>query len=390
MSFLSGFCAYLKSRSDSPPDFFLHAGMVALSTALGSNVWCDGWSRPIYPNLWVVNIAPSGYGKSVAIDMAESLIEKANLSGRKLPGSFSQEGLIRHLAEHPTGVWFLQEFSSFLSVLDRGYNDGSQQWLTEAFDVPSEMPRVLTNERIVLHKPCISILGASSPSWFAAVYQESALRGGFLARFVFCPSATPGEYVGHPGPRSDYVESDLSWHLKKTSELVGKADISGVMKEFREWDEARRAELRRDCPPEFSGMRSRAGLMVLKTSILFHVSDDPETLTITPKDLRNAIKYVESAHAKAEKFLTEDVASDRKGQHRLKVIEMLNRAGGKADYSTGLRNLRMDASDFRTAIATLKESGQIKIGYEGRAQIIHLLQFDSSFDNVPNRSNGVH
>ena len=348
--------------------------MVALSAALGSGVWCDGWSRPIYPNLWVVNIAPSGYGKSVALDMAESLIERAGIAGRKLPGSFSQEGLIRHLAENPEGVWFLQEFSAFQSMLDKGYNDGAQQWLTEAFDVPSEMPRVLTSERIVLRKPCISILGASSPSWFAAVYQESALRGGFLARFLFCPSAVAGEYVGHPGPRDDGVEARLAWHLKRCSELKGKFDISPILPTFRAWDEERRAAIRADCPPEFSGMRSRAGLLVLKATMLFHCSADPESLIATEKDLMNAIKYVEVAHAKAEKFLEEEVAGDPEAHERLKVREVLKRAGGSLDWSNTLKRSKLSSRRFNEAIDTMRSGGDVVIGYEGKSKVIKLAE----------------
>jgi hypothetical protein len=369
--------------------------MVALATALGSKVFCEGWSRPIYPNLWVVNIAPSGYGKSIALDMAEALIDRAGLTDKKLPGSFSQEGLIRHLAQHPQGVWFLQEFSAFLSALDRGYNDGAQQWLTEVFDVPAQMPRVLTGERIVLQSPCISILGASSPSWFAAAYKESALRGGFLARFLFCPSSTPGSYVGHPGPRDFGHEEYLASHLRRISERVGYFDMKEAMPLFREWDEARRQALRIDCPPEFAGMRSRAGMMVLKAAMLFHMSDDPSTLKLTEKDIRNAIKYVESAHAKAEKFLTDEVAHDAKGQQRLKIIEILHRQGGRTDWSTGLKRSKLDRGAFKDAVLTLRDTGDVTLHYEGRTGIISLtgIEFPTSL-GTGNRNgelrNGEH
>jgi len=391
MSFLSDFCAYLRSRSDCPPDFFLQAGMVALSSALGSGVYCDGWSRFIYPNLWVINIAPSGYGKSVALDMAEALLDMAGLSDRKLPGSFSQEGLIRHIEQHPQGVWVLQEFSSFLAVLSRGYNDGSQQWITEAFDVPTDMPRVLANERIVLHKPCISILGASSPAWFAAVYQESALRGGFLARFLFCPSTATGDYIGHPGPRDKGIEARLAWHLKKLSELDGKYDLSEIMPSFREWDQQRRIALRHDCPPEFAGMRSRAGLLVLKAAMLFHASDDYESMTVTPKALRNAIKYVETAHEKAEKFLNEEVAQSVPEAERMRIKEILHRQGGSSDWSTVLKRSRMDAGAFARAITTMIETGEVGKGYEGRTKTLALIpQFPENSREPENRHRNGH
>lgn len=386
MSFLADFVAYMRSRSDSPPDFFLNGGLVAIAGALGSGVWCDGWSRPIYPNLWVVNIAPSGFGKSVALDMSESLIERAGLSYRKLPNSFSQEGLVRHIAQHSQGVWFLQEFSAFLAGMERSYNEGSQQWLTETFDVPSEQVRILTSERITLYKPCISILGASSPAWFAATYQESALRGGFLARFIFTPSSMSGEYIGHPGPRDDGKEATLAWHLKQCSELSGRFDLSEIVQDFKEWDFAKREALRKDCPPEFAGMRSRAGLLVLKCAMLFHASSDPESLAVTKRDFNNAVAYVEAAHAKAEKFLTEDVALDRKEEQRLKVREVIRRRNGAADYSDALKSVKMDAREFAQAIDTLRDMGLVRIHHQGRKRTI--LDTTGEFDEL--RRNGTN
>src|SRR5262249_22707391 len=79
MSFLDDFVGYLQTRTDAPSDFHVHAGMVALSTAVGNRVWTHGWTRPVYPNLWAVVIAPSGYGKSAPLDMAERVLRKAQI-----------------------------------------------------------------------------------------------------------------------------------------------------------------------------------------------------------------------------------------------------------------------------------------------------------------------
>jgi hypothetical protein len=96
--FTDAFVNYLRSRTDAPPEFHLHAAMAALSYAAGSNIWCDGWGRPIYPNLWLIIIAPSGYGKSVPLDMADAIVRKAGLGQGILPGSFSQEALLSELS----------------------------------------------------------------------------------------------------------------------------------------------------------------------------------------------------------------------------------------------------------------------------------------------------
>jgi hypothetical protein len=43
----------------------------------------------------------------------------------------------------------------------------------------------------------VTILGASSPDWFAQAFKGTALRGGWLlARFLFCPSREAGRPIG--------------------------------------------------------------------------------------------------------------------------------------------------------------------------------------------------
>ncbi len=361
VSFVGDFHRYLKTRTDCPPDFHVHAAMVALSYALGSSIWCDGWGRPIYPNLWIVIIARSGFGKSVPLDMSKAIVEMAGLGDGILPSSFSQEALYSQLGSRPTGVFYLQEFSAFMGLIHREYNAGSQAWLTDIYDVPETDRRILRKETITMHKPCISILGASSPDWFAETFKESALRGGFLARFLFCPSNDPGEYVGFPGPRNPGTEAALADHLRVVSELSGRVNVESVRKKFNDWDYTSREKLRKDCPPEFTGMRSRNGLMAWKACMIFHASRQPDDLELSVADLDNAIRYVERTQALAEKYLSEEVASDRYEVHRLKLIEIVIRNNGHVTWSRALQNSHLSARDFKAAVETLCESDRLVV-----------------------------
>src|SRR5688572_20949822 len=101
-TFLHAFVRYLQRPTDCPAEFHVHAGMAALSIALGNRVWCDGWARPIYPNLWMVLIASSGFGKSVPLDMSEAVVRIAGLRASVLPDSFSQEALYAMLGRQPS------------------------------------------------------------------------------------------------------------------------------------------------------------------------------------------------------------------------------------------------------------------------------------------------
>lgn len=363
--FIETFRHYLESRTDAPPDFHYHAAMAALSLAMGSNVWCDGWGRPLYPNIWSIIIAPSGYGKSVPLDFAEAIARKAGLGQSVLPNSFSQEALLSELSHTPTGAFFLQEFSAFVRGLEREYNAGATQWLTELYDVPADYKRTIMRkgnpEQIVITKPCLTILGASSPSWFADTFKEGSLSGGFLARFLFCPSTKVGKYVGHPGPRDEGMETGLAGHLQMLSKLEGKADFSGVRSAFNDWDREIREKIRSAPPDEFSGMRSRMGMMVLKCAMLIHGSEDPESLVINKSDLDKSISYVTWCTDKAEKYLSEEVARDKYEAERQKLIAALRRAGGELPWAKALMNTRLTARIMTETVETLTQTGQIRL-----------------------------
>lgn len=373
-TFLRTFYDYLCTRSDCPPDFFTHAGMVALATALGNRVWSDGWSRNIYPNLWVVVIAPSGYGKSVPLDYASDLLKMAGFHDNILPDSFSGEALYQVLAKEAVGVFFLQEFAAFMGALGRDYNAGAMNWLTAIYDVPDTEKRTLANREYILQKPTVSILGASSPAWFSETYKGSHLGGGFLARFIFCPAKVAGTAIDFPGPRDRGREVALADHLRQVAELRGRADFDGVERTFNHWQTAARRHLRNNCPEEFSGIRSRAGLMVRKAAMLFHVSRDPTNLRITEDDLSNAIKYVERAHKQAEDYLTNSVAQNQEDGKRMKVVEILARMGGRASRSDVLRAAHLSSDELGRAVKTLVESNRVIEERTGRITALVLTE----------------
>jgi hypothetical protein len=361
LSFLGDFEAYLRRRTDAPPDFHIHAGMVALATALGNRVKTWGWTRDVYPNLWVVIIAPSGYGKAGPLDMAERMIRKAELANRLLPDSFSLEALVHTMKAQPVGTFITQEFASFVAMMDRDYNAGCRQFLAKIYDSPEAERRVTMKGEVVIERPCLSILGASSPSWFAASLRgsEDKREGGFLERIIFCPSTDVGEPVDDPGPPEDHTEAGLAYHLREVAQLHGVADFTEVNAAFSTWQRSQRTALRAGGPQEFGGMRSRAPLLVKKAAILFHVSSDPRTLRIKPRDLQRAIDYVEHSQELALDFLQNQVATTPDEALRIKIVENLRRAGGRQNWSDALRQSKESAFKFKGAIDTLEQSGRV-------------------------------
>lgn len=388
-TYLSTFRGYLKTRTDAPDAFHLHAGLCTLAVALGSRCWVDGPAREIFPNLNSVVLAPSGMGKSVPLDMATNVLRKAGLENALLPASFSQEALLERLGRHNVGLFVIQEFAAFMALLGREYNNGAEQTLTELYDVPDVFVRELKREKIRIQHPCITILGASSPDWFAQAFKGSALRGGWLARFLFCPSRDAGKPIGDPGPRDDGIEAALAGHLREVCELVGRFDLAPARALYNEFSQKCRMSARDSA--DFGGMRSRGPIMALKLAMLFHVSRDTRSRQLTLEDMTSAISFVERTHRMAEHYLTEEVAHDRKDNDRLRIIEIVRDCGGHVGWSMALKNSHMDARDFDTAIRTLIESDRLVVGKDRRAKVLMLPEFASSQANsreLANSRNG--
>lgn len=353
MSFLGDYTRYSRTRTDCPPEFHLHAGLATLSVALGNRVYSDGWSDDIFPTLWVLLIAPSGWGKSVPLHMSQRILQLAGLGERVLPGSFSQEALHEQIHDKRVGIFYPQEFAAFLGVLGRDYNRGCMEWLTDVYDVPMEDRKTLRNKEVVLERPFVSILAASSPIWFAQAYKDSMLGGGFFARFIFCPAKKPGDPIPTPGPRDEQLEDKLAGHVRRVSQLRGKADFSEVWQQYSEFDRSSREDRTDD---EFGGMRSRASALVRKVSILFHVSRDPSNLRIGESDLKHAISYVTESQRRTIEYLSNEVAHNREDADCLAILNAARRRGGKVEWSAALKTTHLGSFRFRNAIKTLVES----------------------------------
>lgn len=372
MTYLSDFRNYLVRRTDAPAVFHMHAGLCSLAVAMGVACSVDGPARAIYPNLNSVLLAPSGMGKSVPLDMCANIVRKAQLGDRLLPTSFSQEALLQRLSEENIGLFVIQEFAAFQALISRDYNSGAEQTLTELYDVPDVFERKLRMNGFTLRTPCITILGASSPDWFAQAFKGSALRGGWLARFLFCPSREAGQPIGDPGPRDHGVEALLADHLRRVRDLHGRFDTSAVRAQFNEYSRQCRLSARES--PEFGGIRSRGPTMALKVAMLFHVSGDPTTKQLTARDMTAAIDFVERTRKAAEHYLTEEVAYDRKDAERLRILEIVRSEGGIVRWSTVLKKSHLDSRDFEQGIRTLEASGRVCVDKAPRGRVVRLAE----------------
>ena len=195
----------------------------------------------LFPNLFVLFVAPPGVGKDQAINPMRELwaaTGKFNIA----PISMTHKGLIDQLAEESShksiidpetnhydsyhsllcavpelGVLIPSHDLGFLSALNELYN---------CYDLFEERIRS-KGEVLRIEKPHISIISGTQPKYLGELFPEAAYGMGFTSRIIMVYAGTPvrvtlwGKRNFNPELKADLIED-----LKQMSTLTGDFTIT--------------------------------------------------------------------------------------------------------------------------------------------------------------------
>lgn len=360
--FLRSYVDYCRDTTDAPYIFHLGVGLTILGAALGNNVKIPSWAdQMLYPNLWVVLIAPSGFmRKSASIRLGQKLLRHA-VGEAVLPDDWTPEKLAHILQDNPAGLLTISEFTRILAILDRDYNLGSKEMLCELYDSPEEwtLQRKSTSN-VIIKDASVSLLGATTLDWLEEQVEAKDLRGGFLARFLFLSATERGPDVDKQPAVNSIIRDKLKGHLEQVSNLEGVANYSLVWSDFRSWlrNYERLAESG-EMPAELVGMYSRTGTTTLKLALVFQASLTPQ-LEITPEAMEKAQAFIEYIHEVTGR-VTRTFADGRFGRLLVKVQQFLEKQGGEATRQEVMRHTRVESRVLDRVQETLFEQGVIDI-----------------------------
>lgn len=151
---------------------------------------------PLFPNPWVLLLAPPGRGhKTSTINLGINILKEACPQVRLIADKITPESLVKALAapageskirigpSDATGIVKAPELSVFFGK--QTYNVGLVQLITDLYDYREEWSSsTIGRGEIVLKKNCISVIGGSTPDWLQSMLPQDAFEGGFLPRFV--------------------------------------------------------------------------------------------------------------------------------------------------------------------------------------------------------------
>lgn len=230
--------------------------MAAVTGALERKTWIKVSRALTYPNLYVLLVGGPGVGKSQALrrtvsfwtDLPDlhvapdsvsraSLADELQLAERQvlqpLTGVFDKFNALAVCASE-FGTFLSQYEGEFMSTLNHLY-DGDRY---------KEKKRSM-KEAILIEKPHLNIVAATTPAWLSTSLPESAWAEGFASRLILVFSA-------------ERAKIDL-WGTRDTDSALEKqlhSDINSIHKMYGQykWEEevqsALQAWVDADCPPK--------------------------------------------------------------------------------------------------------------------------------------------
>ncbi|MDD5657622.1 MAG: DUF3987 domain-containing protein [Elusimicrobia bacterium] len=364
-TFTRAYSRWAESFTDAPPQFHRMTAYWVLSTLLGRRAYLhlgDDW---LFPNLWLVVLAPSSfYRKSTALSIGAKMVNAVN-PGIILPSEFSQECLVALMQQQPHGALVSYEFRSLLALMQKDYNSGLQSFLTEIYDSPPEYLRKTGTKEIKeyrIEKPYLTIMGASTLDWLLQSVQGGDIAGGFLARFLFVSADTKSKVLAFQPPADQAQKGQLIETLKR---LAGSIKGSGRMeyalearRYYEQWYSGfcQKAETAPDAVRAFfPRLTAYAHKFAMLEAVM--AGHYPQ---ITLQDCRTACLIAESFAAEIRSLGAQSLGKSKFEAIKIRLLNSIKRHPG-ADKRMLLRNMNLSAKVFGDVEQTIRQTGEVEI-----------------------------
>jgi hypothetical protein len=343
-NWLKGLADYVEN-TEAPRHFWLWGGIFTICCALQRRVWLPYGIQTVYPNLYVLIVAPPGGRKGGPVGLARDMLQ--DLDHHVSADSLSKRRLTRHLGEISGKAHFdykgkpraqaplaiiSKEFSSLLTLDPKVMIE----ILTDLFDSHGrwdyETDGVgMDNIRGV----CVSCFAASTPTWIAGNLPPESIGGGFTSRCVLIYGDIKYKEVAIPDELDPKLYTALIQDLNRISRLVGEFTWNDETREyFTDWYSTIPAKVKRIKDARLHTFMSRVHVIVLKVAMALRVAHSEE-LILTADDIGNAVDIVEATLPDASSALGGHGRS--KTSKEVEVILNQIRMSGKLTFTELLR-----------------------------------------------------
>lgn len=376
MSFIEAYVEYAAGFTDAPAIFHHRMALFMISSIVNRKVSFRQGYGFLYPNLWMILLAPSGfYHKSYAISAAVNLIKKVN-PGLILPEDFSREGLIEELSASSKRLLISYEFQSLMGVLGRDYMGGAKAFLTEIFDNPAEYTRKLKtkpvrkldpendedpgNGKSVIKEPFLNLVAASTIEWFCESLKENDLMGGFLARFFIVRSYPKETSMPWQPPDDEIKREKLVEMLSEINNMHGEMTLTKEAKEFYEEWYKTFEQSRRDDTSIVSPFYPRLTEYAKKFAMLSAI-DRARSFVILKEDIQFGCALANTCASEINKMRLHEMTNGWYEKERKKVEQFLIKERREVSREELCRATRIRARTLDEVLRDLEDSRMITV-----------------------------
>ena len=359
--FLRDYIDAFSEVTDTPRAFLFWGAMTLVSTVLGKGVWIEWEARNLYPNIWCVFLAPSGFRKGTGIDLPVKLIWDFN-SDLLLPCMGSEEGLTKALdikrGGHSVGFIRWQEFVKILKSWNtKGSWIANQEFFIDIWD-GKPFKKKLSQEEFNIEETAINFLAGCTPSSFSNYFRREDLEGGFFGRIYLIACKEKEKYIIIPPAVNKLIFNDLLLKLKKIDEgkFSGPISYENIKTDFESW--ARRMHDKKE-KGFMDSFYPRIETHCMKLMLIYQASLDQQDTILGKEAFIYAINAIDFLLTSARLMVTEEIGLSEEQKQTLRIRNYI-RVRKMVSRREVYRTFHLSKKDMTEVENTLKDAGYIQ------------------------------
>lgn len=361
-NWIDGYIEYTL-RQESPEIFHRWGAIALIAGSLGRRVWINYGYFTLFPNFYIILVAPTGVGrKSSAITIGEGILEGCEPFVKIMRGQLSKpylaDWLVKAMKDSPYGFGEVFVVVSEWKVFAQGVmSDNSLlEALTDLYDCKKFEYKTKHSGIYIVPLPCANLYAASTPEWLTTGRAADFIGGGFSSRIIPIGVKVNERSIGWPdkGKREFELEGLLKKDLIEISQLNGEILITPEAKKvFLDWYEVRYDDVLDDA--RLVGYYSKKHDKVLKLSAILAVAES-DNLIISVTHIHQALNMLTEVE-RSMQFAYSGVAWGESAKHTNRVYNEIERRG-EVDHSQLVRifQLYMNGQELRVILNTLCEA----------------------------------
>lgn len=365
------YCSYM----ESPPIVQTWVGLFLMSCALKRNVWLE-WDRPLYPNFYLLIVAPAGMRKTSSMLDAKELIIRPTGLIRLAPTAVIREEFLHEMAgkDKPKNMLELIKPCAHMAIAATEaatiLNKDNLKFLEDLLELFDCNPlfdyKTRNSGEAVMENPFLTILAATTPNQIGKVLPEQAAGSGLLSRFIAIYYEKLHKQVVFPGDLKKDAKAldEIIKYVLLASQVEGEIILSdGFRKIYEPWYLKQDNELGQQQRKKLIHYIPRRPTHLLKVAMIssvFRHIDHGKKLELQKDDFEFAYNLLRQTEKNMHKSYAA-VGLSRESELKYSVATYIKESK-KVDFISLFRAFRTDTNkkELMSVIIDLQATGDIR------------------------------